>query len=316
MSSCLIRTCHKTVRGYSEMFENLMNQSTNSHIFCDMDRKDPMGSSDRPRGWDSQAFCSNLHYASVSMPLDTINQGSNKKSLQARCYELLYARGDPWNKLLSRRLKLFCNYDSDEESIASSDSTDSTSSDTSTSSSSSSSADLEPTITYSANDVSLMLGDYGRVLKKLSSIVITCNIKTLVNGWSTSGRYQEKLKLGCIFGCNNGLKGHQDSLRHYLVCEPLWTIIASTCKFPPSAIFHSTTNRLGLTFPSVAKCELITVAYLTYHGLKMTCRKEILSAKRSGDFSPIHDIAFRLAKFHYAEHHSNVKRPAFAKRLR
>ena len=121
--------------------------------------------------------------------------------------------------------------------------------------------------------------------------------------------YQEKLKLGCIFGCNNGQKRHQDSLRHYLVCEPLWTITASCCKFPPSGICLSTTNRLGLTFLSVAKAELLTFAYLTYHGVKMSHRKEILDAKRSGDSSPVHDIAFRIAKFHYSEHHIKVKRP-------
>ena len=84
---------------------------------------------------------------------------------------------------------------------------------------------------------------------------------------------------------------------------------ASCCKFPSSAILPSTTNRLGLTFPSAAKAELLTVAYLTYYGVKMSHGKEILDAKRSGDLSPVRDIAFKLAKFYYPEHHRKVKRP-------
>ena len=48
---------------------------------------------------------------------------------------------------------------------------------------------------------------------------------------------------------------------------------------------------LGLTFPSVAKFELNTVAYLTYHGIKMKHRNEVLDAKRKGDFGCVHDPA-------------------------
>ena len=161
------------------------------------------------------------------MSLDRIRQVFKKKSPQARCYELLYTRGDLGNRLIRRRFKLFRNSGSDEKSSSASDSSESSTSNDFPSSSTCSSAELGPLTIFFANDVGNMLDDYGRVLKKLSSTITNCNLEALVNRVATTGRYQEKVKLGCIFGCSNGQKRHRDPLRHYLA-GPLLLPVANS----------------------------------------------------------------------------------------
>ena len=94
------------------------------------------------------------------------------------------------------------------------------------------------------------LGDLPKNIQ--NSTVITCNMKTLVNGWATTSRYQETNKLRCMFGCGcagalnvepvnagamdrNPYIAPRDSLKHYLECDPfgqwlpVWSMPMSVC---------------------------------------------------------------------------------------
>ena len=46
-------------------------------------------------------------------------------------------------------------------------------------------------------------------------------IKTLANGWCTSGRMHEDVSLPCILGCQSA----PDDLSHYLTCDILWNML-------------------------------------------------------------------------------------------
>ena len=50
-----------------------------------------------------------------------------------------------------------------------------------------------------------------------------CWLKTLCNGWCTSYRMHEPIKLTCVFGCS----GEKDNLQHYLLCRNLWSVVRS-----------------------------------------------------------------------------------------
>ena len=61
-----------------------------------------------------------------------------------------------------------------------------------------------------------------RSLNSLPNSTSMCLLRTWSNGWFTSSRMHDSKVLPCIFGCDA-----DDSLCHYLKCEPFWTVVYS-----------------------------------------------------------------------------------------
>ena len=78
------------------------------------------------------------------------------------------------------------------------------------------------------------------VIKKEPPQVATCFLKTVINSWYTTHRMGEVPRLACIFGC----PGMEDNLKHYLACEPMWTLAASAGGLTWDFLFLSPSERL------------------------------------------------------------------------
>ena len=122
--------------------------------------------------------------------------------------------------------------------------------------------------------------DLCRVIKKSTSVVQTCFLKTVINSWYTSHRMPEVLKLPCIFGCVDC----EDNLKHYLGCEPLWTLAASACGLPPSFLSLPPLERLCIVNKSVTGLKLLSVVFRGHHAPKFGQRSLIDRCIASGVF--------------------------------
>ena len=150
-----------------------------------------------------------------------------------------------------------------------------------------------------------MIDGLARTLKQVPEHIRMACIKTLVNGWATSSRYQESIQHFCLFGCRGTHLSDRDSLRHYLICNPLWTVIATTMGLGGSFVDLNTIQRLGLESPSKTKCYMLALAYRVYHAIKMDYLPQTLVANTLGDYSPIHELMIPLAKHHWNEIRDN-----------
>ena len=119
-------------------------------------------------------------------------------------------------------------------------------------------------------------------------------LRTWSNGWFTTHRTQAKnnggIKLPCIFGCDD----EEDSLHHYICCEPLWTLIIS-CTVNQTSLLHlPAANKICLVNPSSVNISLWVMAFQVYHALRNTYSHEITRAVQQSDFSHIAVIACGL----------------------
>ena len=71
--------------------------------------------------------------------------------------------------------------------------------------------------------------------------------------------------LNCIFGCCE----EEDDLKHYLVCDPLWTMATSACGLPSLFLSGSPLERMCLINRSGVSLKLLSVVYRGYHALKV-----------------------------------------------
>ena len=78
-----------TLRGLNEQSGTLLDLSTECQLLADLSSCGRFGMSTTPHGWDSSALCYDLQCATKLIPIQSMNQGRGKNSLQARCYELL-----------------------------------------------------------------------------------------------------------------------------------------------------------------------------------------------------------------------------------
>ena len=85
--------------------------------------------------------------------------------------------------------------------------------------------------------------------------------KTWVNAWATTHRMHEPVLLQCIFGCEA-----PDALEHYLVCNPLWTVLQCQCQRSFSLPLPSSPlARLGLSDPSLPNLCVLSACFHAYH---------------------------------------------------
>ena len=125
-------------------------------------------------------------------------------------------------------------------------------------------------------------------------------IRTWSNGWFTSYRTQAKttggIKLPCIFGCDH----EEDSLHHYLQCDPLWTIVVSSTCSQVDVLKWSPPQKACLVDPSPQSFALCMIAFQVYHAMRNTYQQDINQAVLNSDFCPVVCTAFELA-CHFAE---------------
>ena len=132
--------------------------------------------------------------------------------------------------------------------------------------------------------------EFSRDLIKLPSSIKTCFFKTLLNSWYTSRRMHETVLLPCIFGCDS----EDDDLRHYLSCDPMWTLAASASALPSAFLLLAPLDRLCLLNRSPLGLKLLSVVFRGYHALKMGHRTLVDHCISTGNFDEIILLALRI----------------------
>jgi len=87
----------------------------------------------------------------------------------------------------------------------------------------------------------------------------------------------------------------QDTLAHYLKCDPLWTILISTAGLGVEALDTDPVCRLGLRSPSQSKFTLIGMASRCYLAIRLDNKSLVTQAVNSKDFTDIQEMLFELA---------------------
>ena len=129
--------------------------------------------------------------------------------------------------------------------------------------------------------------------KEVGPGIMMTVIKAMSNSWVTSRRFHEETRLSCIFGC----EGQEDTLAHYLSCEPFWTLLISSCRLGMEWLSVPPSSRLGVNDPSRISFLLITVASRVYHAIRRDNPEAVRHAFAQGDFCRVHDLVIELASF-------------------
>ena len=97
-------------------------------------------------------------------------------------------------------------------------------------------------------------------LRKCGVPVAIKVLKGWCNGWATSRRYQETVKLPCLFGCSNEC----DELYHYLQCPHMFAIWSFLCE----GVSEDPLVRWGLVNPSPEGMTQIACTFAGYHAIR------------------------------------------------
>jgi hypothetical protein len=93
--------------------------------------------------------------------------------------------------------------------------------------------------------------------------------KCWTNAWATSYRYQEGIKLPCLFGCDNC----KDEQKHYMMCPNLYALMKYHFG---QLVSDDPLQRWGLVHPSVDTLKFVACVFSGYHALrkhlKQTCQ--------------------------------------------
>ena len=133
-----------------------------------------------------------------------------------------------------------------------------------------------------------------KVLGKCPQAVKTSYLKTIINSWSTSIRMGEAIKLPCLLVCQGELC--DDNLKHYLECDPLWTLATCACGLPSSFLLLPPLERVCLLNKSVCGLELLSVVFRGYHAIKLGQRDLVDYSIAAGNFEAVHDLILQMMK--------------------
>ena len=136
-----------------------------------------------------------------------------------------------------------------------------------------------------------MWDEFCSVIKKSTSVVQTCLLKTVINSWYTSHRMPEVPKLPCIFGCAEC----KDNLKHYLGCEPLSTLAVCACGLPLPFLSHPLA-RLCILEKSVAGLKLLSVVFCGCHAVRLGHRDLVDYSIASWSCEVIHVLVVPIFK--------------------
>ena len=205
-----------------------------------------------PKFWDSAPFACNLEEANLGFPnIGNLSEGVNSAlieiqhisnpgnfSLQKVIYEHLLASSFRLNcvhETIHRRISsIFKPYDISETGI-----------------------DIAAALSLCTH------------LRKHDTMRI---IRTWCNGWATSHRFHETVRLPCLFGCI----GATDSFSHYVHC-PYWLhLLQRVLPHPPSVYPLS---RLGLVDANRNCLLAVAASYGGYHAVKRRAGSLLLSSE-------------------------------------
>ena len=131
-----------------------------------------------------------------------------------------------------------------------------------------------------------------QVIRKEPPQVATCFLKTVINSWYTTHRMGEVPRLACIFGC----PGCEDNLKHYLACEPMWTLAASAGGLTWDFLSLSPSERLCIFKRSRTGLKLLSVVFRGYHALKLDQRCLIDRCIARDDYEDIFLLFVKLCR--------------------
>jgi hypothetical protein len=253
LESCMLRSSLKTFVGFVDMHKKLLSVSESSNClaqaFHDL--------SIIPPGWDSPAFCSNLFHA----------QKFERLQHASKCKSELHEAIKKWTRKPSGEDRPACNFSGPSLQKIFYNTLHRTISKNAqwTNFISGKLDTLAPTgaqaITFTSDMWSQLCSD----LRKTPSPTQTCFLKTVINSWATSHRYGEVPLLPCILGCEK----KEDNLKHYLECDPLWTLAVSACGLPLNFISLLPLERLCIVNRSPASLRLLSVVFRAYHALRL-----------------------------------------------
>ena len=268
-----IRGSAKTFSGFSPQHFELKELALKANTLCRL--MDP-----RPDGWDSDAFCSNLHQAYMGIIhdsdfpgaelaiLDIINQyrnGDIKSSLQKKIFRTLSALvPSEWQLLLSRRA-----------------------------------SKLEIVAPLSGFPSPAFLKSLLHIFKSLPAYAPMAVLRTWTNGWFTTHRMHENIRLSCILGCEE-----PDSLKHYLQCNTFWSILGSAGHRASLDIDVWPSVRCCLCNPSRISVSNCMIAFLAYHAIRNEFDLEVRKAAREKDFTDIQVRFLEVCSYHFKDSHT------------
>ena len=274
--ACITRASIKTFDGFELQHSSLVDAVFKNESLAQSSHFNAI-----PEGWDSPAYASNLSLACSGRLADTYFPGAlntilnikkdfRKKKLKVGLQKTIYkfllslipSRFDVLFARRFRKLKI----DNSQE--------------------------------YASNFQSARIQHFaGQIMKSSKSLPpssMMALLRTWSNGWFTTHRTQAKnnggIKLPCIFGCGD----EEDSLHHYICCEPLWTLVIS-CTVNQTSLLHlPAANKICLVNPNSVTISLWVVSFQVYHALRNTYSHEINLAVQQSDFSHIAVIACAL----------------------
>ena len=274
LKAAMLRAQCKTIKGASQMHYDLAKEEDGRYLsqFYTGDL--------RPPGWTEHAFCTSLHFAfkglglgfdsraneiaDVVQSLSVPGVAKSRKSTQAAFYELLQSfSNSDWDSTLRRKVA-FISFPEGAPSPLND--------------------------WHFASDLQEQLFS---MLRKLGVRGAMAVVKSWANAWTTSTRMHEPKRLTCIFGCDA-----EDSLDHYLRCDPLWTAVISNSFKRSELLWCCPTTKLGLISPSMEWLQMCVVAFSCYHSIKMTHMPEILHVLESGNPCQVHSHLMNYAKAH------------------
>ena len=107
-----------------------------------------------------------------------------------------------------------------------------------------------------------------KVMRKLRTHEAMQITKTWANSWATSHRYHETPFFPCLLGCPNS----EDSLRHYIHCDIMYSITQDVVLHEVPA---SATERLGLVAPNIPNLITVSCMFHAYHSIKYVRERPI-----------------------------------------
>ena len=131
-------------------------------------------------------------------------------------------------------------------------------------------------------------------------------IKTWANSWATSDRYQEDLRLPCIFGCAQFCccePNSKDYLTHYLACPILWNLVDSAINSPVLYAAPLPVQNCCFNNPSQDDLKRLAVAFKSYHAIRLSHPEVVRRALRSKEFESLHKLLLEYIH-HFADEFS------------
>ena len=273
LHACRARACLKTFSGFVEMHKRLVDAHTDAATLA---RLKPGAAT--PDGWGSDALCTNLFEMYEGRVVDDDFPDLGRIVLKhRRLCESVPGHQDGLQKKIS--LDLQRNIPNGWPILIQRRSP---------------ALGIPPTFSP-ANDFPKY---FMRISSGLPPQIRMIAFKTWSHSWASTERYHEEYVLSCIFGC-----GGCDNLRHYLLCDVLWTLVIG-CAAP--RVHYLLPDVQSELIPAFRACllnadktslVLLSLAFKLYHALKLDHRRLVDTAFAREDFDDVIATSLDLIEF-------------------